>query len=99
MMLLKLKIFIEIYVKNIIQTLFADNRANDIISALTKLYDKAIKVIETGTWEKSNFIAIKTTKGTTLNINYLYHWVFELGEYYVCNQHIIYIFDFNKKVL
>lgn len=76
---------------------FADDRANDIISALTKLYNNAIKAIETGTWEKSNFIAIKTTKGTTLNINYLYHRVFELGEYYVCNQHIIYIFDFNKK--
>lgn len=76
---------------------FADDRANDIISALTKLYNNAIKAIEAGTWEKSNFIAIKTTKGTTLNINYLYHRVFELGEYYVCNQHIIYIFDFNKK--
>jgi hypothetical protein len=76
---------------------FADDRANDIISALTKLYNNAIKAIEAGTWEKSNFIAVKTTKGTTLNINYLYHRVFELGEYYVCNQHIIYIFDFNKK--
>jgi hypothetical protein len=76
---------------------FADDRANDIISALTKIYNNAIKAIEAGTWEKSNFIAIKTTKGTTLNINYLYHRVFELGEYYVCNQHIIYIFDFNKK--
>lgn len=76
---------------------FVDDRANDIISALTKLYNNAIKAIEAGTWEKSNFIAIKTTKGTTLNINYLYHRVFELGEYYVCNQHIIYIFDFNKK--
>lgn len=76
---------------------FVDDRANDIISALTKLYNNAIKAIEAGTWEKSNFIAIKTTKGTTLNINYLYHRVFELGEYYVCNQYIIYIFDFNKK--
>lgn len=52
---------------------FADDRANDIISALTKLYNNAIKAIEAGTWEKSNFIAIKTTNGVDfknpVNIN------------------------------
>lgn len=76
---------------------FEDERANDIIATLTQLYNKAIEDISNGKWEKSNFIIVKTTKGTKLQISYLYHHIFELGEYYVCNKHIIYLFNKNKK--
>lgn len=41
---------------------FVDDRANDIISALTKLYNNAIKAIEAGTWGKKQFYCDKNNK-------------------------------------
>ena len=74
-----------------------DPRASDAIQALQSLYAQAEKMFVDGTWEKSNYIEIKTTSGKRLQVNYQYHCVFELGEYFVCNKNIIYLFDFNKK--
>ena len=48
---------------------FVDDRANDIISALTKLYNNAIKAIEAGTWEKSNFIILISNQPEKRNEN------------------------------
>lgn len=75
-----------------------DPRAVDAFQKLNQLYDKALDMIHKNIWEKSNYLEIKTKTNTTLKINYFYHHTFELGEYYVCDKHIIYLFDFNKKI-
>ena len=95
----------EIQTKNIYRNLckkyhpdvFHDPRADEIIHKINELYNQALELIKNGTWEKKNYIEIKTTIGKRLQISYQYHCIFELGEYYVCNYHIIYLFDFNKK--
>lgn len=74
-----------------------DPRATDAFASLQALYSKASAVVGTGIWEGSKYVEIKTTNGKTLKINYLYHAIFELGEYYVCNENVIYLFDFSKK--
>lgn len=74
-----------------------DPRANDAFARLQVLYKDAADAIAKGTWEGTNYVEIKTVAGKTLQIKYQYHSVFELGECYVCNKNIIYIFDFSKK--
>ena len=75
----------------------ADPRATDAFARLQILYNEASECVGTSVWEGTNYIEIKTTAGKTLQIKYQYHCVFEIGEYYVCNRNIIYIFDFSKK--
>lgn len=74
-----------------------DPRATDAFATLQIFYKEASAVVGTGVWEGSRYVEIKTTTGKTLQINYLYHAIFELGDCYVCNRNIIYIFDFSKK--
>ena len=65
----------------------------DVFEHITKLYKEAIKLIKTGEWEKTNYIELKTKEGKTFQINYLYTSDFEIGTYYVCKRHLIYIID------
>jgi hypothetical protein len=71
--------------------------ASDAFANLQILYKEATKALEGGTWEGTNYIYIKTnTSG--LSIPYLYHYVFELGEYYVTKSYIVYIFEKSKNL-
>ena len=72
-----------------------DPRATDAFATLQIFYKEASAVVGTGVWEGGRYVEIKTTTGKTLQINYLYHAIFELGDCYVCNRNIIYIFDIN----
>lgn len=74
-----------------------DTRSTDAFTRLQTLYNEAAENVGAGVWEGTNYIEYKTVAGKTLQIKYSYHCVFELGEYYVCNKNIIYIFDFSKK--
>ena len=75
----------------------ADPQATDAFMRLQKFYNEATAAVCSGTWEGTNYIEFVTTNGKHLQLKYLYHCVFEIGEYYICNKHIIYVFDFSKK--
>jgi hypothetical protein len=68
----------------------------DIFQKINDLYERACILISEGHWEKTNYIQIKTTTGK-INLNYLFNFSFELGEAYICNKHIVYIFDSTKE--
>lgn len=70
---------------------------SDVFIKITKLYKRAVNMIQNGTWEKTNYIEIKTDSSKTLAINYLSSFKFEIGMCYVCNENIIYIFDEDKE--
>lgn len=72
-------------------------KANEIFQKLNELYSKALKDISSNTWEKSNFIKINKTTGKSLEITFLTELPFELGTCYICNKHIVYLFDKDKK--
>lgn len=74
-----------------------DPRAADAFAKITEFYNTALSMLESDTWEKTNYIEFHLTTGKTIQITYLYHRIFELGEYYVCRKNIIYVFDFSKK--
>lgn len=71
--------------------------ATDAFTNLQALYKEAVDALEGNTWIGSNSVFFQTTtKG--LSINYLYHHVFELGEYYVTNDFVVYVFEKSKKL-
>lgn len=71
--------------------------AKDIFQKINNFYNIALKDIEEKRWEKKNFIRINKTNGKAIEATYLSSIKFELGETYVCNKHIIYVFDSDKK--
>lgn len=71
--------------------------ANDIFQKITLLYNEALKNIQNNTWTKSNFVKINKTNGRSIEITYLTSYPFELGMCYVCNKHIVYVFDKDKE--
>lgn len=70
---------------------------SEVFIKITKLYKKAVSMIKNGTWEKTNYIEIKTDSSKKLALNYLSSFKFELGWCYVCRENIIYIFDEDKE--
>ncbi len=74
-----------------------DLRADRAFSQLQVFYKQAKEAIQNNTWIATNYIEVSTKKETTLKIKYQYHCRFELGDYYVCNKVIIYIFDDNRE--
>lgn len=70
---------------------------SDVFIKITKLYKRAVNMIKSGTWEKTNYIEIKTNSSKTLAINYLSSFKFEIGMCYVCKENIIYVFDEDKE--
>jgi hypothetical protein len=74
-----------------------DPRATDAFAKLQEFYNLASKALSSGMWEATNYVEFKTTTGKTLQLKYMYHGIFEIGEYFVCSKHIVYLFDFSKK--
>lgn len=68
-------------------------KAQEVFEHLTKLYNQALNYIKKGTWFKSNYIELPAENGKKLEINYLYHQVFEIGEMYVCKTVIVYVLN------
>lgn len=71
--------------------------ADDILQKLTELYNEGCRAIEENTWEKSNFVRISKAGSGAVEITFQTVKTFELGTAYVCNTHVIYLFDKGKK--
>lgn len=69
-----------------------DGGDKNVFSHLTLLYNEAIKDIESGKFKASNYIEIKTLN-KTIQIHFLTSFSFDFGTCYVCNNHIIYVFN------
>lgn len=70
---------------------------NNVFMKISELYNQALQLIESGQWEKSNYIQIKTTTNKNVAINFLDTYDFELGTCFVCEKFIIYQFFKDKK--
>lgn len=68
-----------------------------VFEHITELYNEALKLLRTGEWTKTNYIELKTKEGKTFQISYLYTSDFELGTYYVCKRHLIYVVSREKE--
>ena len=57
-----------------------DARATDAFAKLQEFYNLASQALSSGTWEATNYVEFKTVAGKTLQLKYMYHGVFEIGE-------------------
>jgi serine/threonine protein kinase len=73
-------------------------QASDVFAHIGVLYQQAQDLLAIGRWEKKNYIQFRTKDGKKADINYLKEHPFELGTMYVCNRHVIYVFDTDKKL-
>lgn len=75
-----------------------DPKASDVFAHIGELYQKALDLLSAGKWEKKNYIQLQKKDGKKIDINYLRKQPFELGTTYICNRHIIYVFDNEHKL-
>lgn len=75
----------------------SDIKAVDVFQKITELYKKALKLLEEGSWEKTNYILINKDKGKKILLNYDTTFDFELGKCYVTKTKVVYILDSDKK--
>ena len=72
-------------------------KAVDVFQKITELYNKALELLEQGTWEKTNYILISKYNGKKIALNYDTVFDFELGTCYVTKTKVVYILDNDKK--
>lgn len=72
-------------------------KAVDVFQKITELYNKALELLERGTWEKTNYVLISKDNGKKIALNYDTVFDFELGTCYVTKTKIVYILGKNKK--
>lgn len=70
-----------------------EKNAKDVFEHITMLYKKALDDIKNNTWVKENYVELHTNVGKRLAISYKYHNIFEIGECYVCQKVVIYVFN------
>lgn len=81
------------YCKYLHPDICKDPNATEAFAQLQKFYELAQKAKGSGYWESSKNIIINTQEKHTLSIPYQIKYDFELGSYYICNNHIIYLID------
>lgn len=75
-----------------------DPKANEVMAKVNQLYEEALRLIDAGTWEVSNQIILKDKSGKKYVGRYLKKVPFELGEAYIANSSVTYLFaQKNKK--
>lgn len=75
-----------------------DPKANEVMAKVNQLYEEALRLIDAGTWEVSNQIILKDKSGKKYVGRYLKQVPFELGEAYIANSSVTYLFaQKNKK--
>ena len=74
-----------------------NSKAADVFQKITELYNKALKLLEQGTWEKTNYVLITKDNGKKIALNYDTVFDFELGTYYVTKTKIVYVLGKDKK--
>lgn len=72
-------------------------KAVDVFQKITELYNKALELLEQGTWEKTNYVLISKDTGKKIALNYDTVFDFELGTCYVTKTKIVYILGNDKK--
>lgn len=69
-----------------------DPKANEVMAKVNQLYEEALRLIDAGTWEVSNQIILKDKSGKKYVGRYLKQVPFELGEAYIANSSVTYLF-------
>ncbi len=72
-------------------------KASDVFAKINELYNKALKLINEGVWEKTNYIIICKESGDKMAIDYYSTFDFELGTCYIANTKIIYLLSSDKR--
>lgn len=75
----------------------SDPQANEVMAKVNQLYEEALKLIESGTWEVSNRLILRDKSGKKYIGKYLKQFPFELGEAYIANSTVTYVFKENHK--
>lgn len=69
----------------------------EVTSKIVMFYEKAIELIDRGSWEESNKVRLAKPNGRTLIVTYIKAYDFELGRMYLCNNHVVYVIDRKHK--
>lgn len=75
----------------------SDPQANEVMAKVNQLYEEALKLIESGAWEVSNQLILRDKSGKKYIGKYLKQFPFELGEAYIANSTVTYVFKENHK--
>lgn len=70
---------------------------SDVFAMINKLYGEAQELFSKEMWEKEGCIWFTSNTGKKIQISPLMERSFELGRFYVCNNHIIYLFNEDKE--
>ena len=73
----------------------SDPQANEVMAKVNQLYEEALRLIESGTWEVSNRLILRDKSGKKYIGKYLKQFPFELGEAYIANSTVTYAFKGN----
>lgn len=74
-----------------------NSKSADVFQKITELYNKALELLEQGTWEKTNYVLIAKDNGKKIALNYDTVFDFELGTCYVTKTKIVYVLGKDKK--
>lgn len=75
----------------------SDPQANEVMAKVNQLYEEALRLIESGTWEVSNRLILRDKSGKKYIGKYLKQFPFELGEAYIANSTVTYVFNEKHK--
>lgn len=65
--------------------------ANECFRKINELYNIGVDKINKGIWTEKDVIYLETTSNKKIRIKYFIKKDFELGECYICKEHVIYI--------
>lgn len=85
------------YVKQVHPDVNKDARATTAFQKLSELKAAALKAVSEGTWKQEDYIQFQTIDGSKIKIHYQYYRALDVCEYYVCKEHVIYVFDKSKE--
>lgn len=66
---------------------------SEVFGKITQLYHLAQEQIALGIWERTGYVSFTTDTQKQLKLCFLAEYPFELGISYICNRHILYVFD------
>lgn len=74
-----------------------NEKASLVFQKINELYRQALDLIRDGKWESKEYLQLKRNKEMPISVHYFFHQAFELGDIYICEQLIFYLFDKDKK--
>ena len=86
------------YCKELHPDVNSDPRATDAFARLGQLRDMAIQALDTGIWKEHNIIYFKCIdRKCILKVEYSYYHKTDVCEYYITEEHIVYVFEAKRK--